>query len=260
MTSLADRTIAAIADHHDALAEVIPNLSEAELTAQSGASEWTVAQVLSHLGSGAELGLATFRAFLTGGSTPDDATNRAVWNRWNTLSPREQADGFLEHNERLLDAYEELTSEQREDLEVKLTVLPRPIQVATYLGMRLAELTMHSWDVRVSLDGAATLDEEAAAVLAEHHAGEMSFLLAFTSKPEALGRTTVVAAQDYQLAVADRVSLTRSADDATATFEGSLESFIRLISGRLKPEYTPSSVAVTGDVTLDDLRKVFPGY
>ncbi len=32
------------------------------------------------------------------------------------------------------------------------------------------------------------------------------------------------------------------------------------MAGRLSPEHTPDGVAVTGNVTLDDLRRVFPGY
>ncbi len=32
------------------------------------------------------------------------------------------------------------------------------------------------------------------------------------------------------------------------------------MAGRLSPEHTPAAVEVTGNVTLDDLRRVFPGY
>jgi hypothetical protein len=35
---------------------------------------------------------------------------------------------------------------------------------------------------------------------------------------------------------------------------------LRLIGGRLSPAHTPPGVEVIGDVTLDDLRAVFPGY
>jgi hypothetical protein len=38
------------------------------------------------------------------------------------------------------------------------------------------------------------------------------------------------------------------------------EAWVRLVAGRLGPEYTPASVSVTGSVGLDDLRRVFPGY
>ena len=51
-----------------------------------------------------------------------------------------------------------------------------------------------------------------------------------------------------------------ASEGETATFSGPLEAAIRLLSGRLKPEFTPAGVDVSGNVTLDELRKVFPGY
>lgn len=55
MTDLADRTIAALRAHHDELAAVVAGLSDEQLTAPSGSADWKVADVLSHLGSGAEI-------------------------------------------------------------------------------------------------------------------------------------------------------------------------------------------------------------
>ena len=46
----------------------------------------------------------------------------------------------------------------------------------------------------------------------------------------------------------------------TATFIGPLDALVRLVAGRLTPARTPAGVEVIGDVTLDELRKVFPGY
>ena len=51
-----------------------------------------------------------------------------------------------------------------------------------------------------------------------------------------------------------------ASEGETATFTGPLEAAVRLLSGRLKPEFTADGVGVTGNVTLDELRKVFPGY
>ena len=66
---------------------------------------------------------------------------------------------------------------------------------------------------------------------------------------------------DYSIVVgAEGVRLEPGSDGATATFDGPLEAGIRLMAGRLKPEHTPAGVDVTGNVTLDELRKVFPGY
>jgi hypothetical protein len=46
----------------------------------------------------------------------------------------------------------------------------------------------------------------------------------------------------------------------TAKFEGQPEAAIRLMGGRLTPQHTPDGVRSTGNVSLGDLRRVFPGH
>ena len=88
----------------------------------------------------------------------------------------------------------------------------------------------------------------------------MPFLLGFVGKPEEAPATRV-ALGDYSIVIGEEgVRLEAGNDGATATFDGPLEAGIRLMAGRLKPEHTPAGVGVTGNVTLDELRKVFPGY
>src|ERR1700754_3467904 len=111
MTSLADRTIAALRNAHDELAGIVPGLSDEDLARTSGASEWTVSQVLSHLGSGAEIGLAGYVAAVAGEDAPGQDYNQQVWDRWNALAPQEQAAGFLEHNEAQVRWLEDLSPE-----------------------------------------------------------------------------------------------------------------------------------------------------
>jgi uncharacterized protein (TIGR03083 family) len=260
VTSLADRTIAALLDHHDALSAVVPNLTDSQLTGPSGAAEWTVAQTLSHLGSGAEIALMTYQTAIEDKPEPGPDFNQSVWDRWNAMSPQDQANSFLEHDERLVETLEALTPDQRANAPIKLPFLPEPVNVATVAGMRLNEVAMHSWDVRVALDPAANLDEEAAAVLAEQLTTGMSFMLGFIGKADQLSAPAVVDAGEFGLVIADNVSLTTSPQNVTASFEGPLESLIRLIGGRLTPAHTPETVRVSGEVTLDDLRRVFPGF
>ena len=259
---LASNTIAALHANHDDLASLVPTLSEAQLNGPSGASEWTVAQVLSHLGSGAEISLATYQTFLSGAAEPAPDFNQSVWDRWNALSPQDQANGFVEHNARLVAALDGLTPEQRETLEVKLGFLPFPLPIASLLGMRLNEAAQHAWDVQVAVDPAAGLSEQAAAALAEQFSGGLKFLLGFTGKADALAHPAVVEILGTGLAivVGDEVSLAASPPKPTATFSGPMEAVIRLFGGRLTPKYTPTNVQVTGNVSLDDLRRVFPGY
>ena len=51
MTSLSDRTIAALRTEHDQLAALVPTLTDDQLASLSGSAAWPVSQVLSHLGS-----------------------------------------------------------------------------------------------------------------------------------------------------------------------------------------------------------------
>ncbi|MFL6161335.1 MAG: maleylpyruvate isomerase family mycothiol-dependent enzyme [Jatrophihabitantaceae bacterium] len=262
MTSLSDRTITGLRAAHDELAGLASGLSDEQLAARSGASEWPVAQVLSHLGSGAEIGLATLRAAVAGAPAPGQDFNQHVWDRWNAMSPRDQATGFLTSDGELVAAFEALSAEQRASLPVQLGFLPAPLPLAGYAGMRLNEVAHHSWDVRVSLDPGAAIAADIAELLAEHFATDLAFLLGFTGKADALAQPAVIEIQGsgYALAIADSVSIVSPIPPPTATLTGPLEAAIRLLAGRLTAERTPAGVEVTGNVTLDDLRRVFPGY
>lgn len=259
--TLADRTIAALRVQHDHLAGTVPQLSPAQLTGPSGAADWTVAQLLSHLGSGAEITLATHRAALAGTAPGGQDFNRGVWDRWDAMSPQDQADGFLQHNAELIEALESLTAEQRATTIVDMGFLPAPIPLASSTGMRLAESTLHSWDFDVALDPAAALDPDTAQLLAEHYEGGLSFLLGFIGKRDALAEPAVIRIQGtpYSLVLNETIALT-TANDPTATFNGPLEAAIRLITGRLTEAHTPPGTEVTGNVSLGDLRRAFPGY
>jgi uncharacterized protein (TIGR03083 family) len=262
MTTLADRTITALRATHDELAALVPGLSEEQLGGPSGASEWTIAQVLSHLGSGSEIALAGLTATVDGTTAPGQDFNHEVWDRWNAMKPQDQADGFVEHDTRLVTAYEALTPEQRETLRIDLGFLPAPLPLASLAGMRLSEAAQHSWDVRVALDADAAISGDAAQLLAEHLAGGIGFMTGFIGKADALTTPAVVEIRGsgFGIVIADGVSLTEAVPTPTATFVGPLEAAIRLIGGRLTAAHTPAGVEVTGDLTLDDLRRVFPGF
>ena len=265
MTSPADRAISAISairSEHDALAELVPTLSDAQLTGPSGAGEWSVAQVLSHLGSGGEITLAGLQAALGERETPGEDFNPSVWARWDAMSPTEQRDAFLEHGAALVTALEALDAEQQESLQIKVGFLPMPLPVAAFAGMRLNETAAHGWDVRVAVDPAAELLTGSAQVLAELLSGPIGFLLGFIGKADQLATPAVVdiAGSGYAISVADSTAVVASDGTSTATFEGGLEPAVRLLTGRLRAERTPAAVTVTGNVTLDQLRAVFPGF
>ena len=258
MSELIDQSITELRANHDRLRAIIEGLSEDQLKSQSGAESWTVADVLSHLGSSAELQRHQIAA-----ATGDDShrpENQQVWDRWNAMSPREQASSFVVADDRLVSSYEELTSEERTSITVDLGFLPAPVPLATPLAMRLSEQTLHGWDARVGLDPTAALADEAARLLLWHHTESMPFLLGFVGKADAVAEPIRLAVDDYTLVVDDPVRLEHGTADTTAKYSGPLEAFVRLLAGRLDPEHTPDATEVTGNVSLADLRRVFPGY
>ncbi|WP_436535346.1 maleylpyruvate isomerase family mycothiol-dependent enzyme [Actinoplanes sp. HUAS TT8] len=258
MTTLAGRTIAALRSEH----ESIPALTDAQLTGPSGASDWKVADVLSHLGSGAEITLAGLRAALGEAEKPGPGFNQSVWDRWNAMAPREQADGWQRSDETLVAALEAIPEERHEELRVDMGFLPEPLPLSSFAAMRLSEVAMHTWDVRAGVDPSATVLEGSALLLAEHLNAGISFMLGFIGKPAADRGNSVIeiAKTPYRIVLEDKARFTTDDVPATATFDGPLEAAIRLVYGRLSPEHTPAGVGVSGDITLDELRAVFPGF
>ncbi len=262
MTSLADRTIAALRTEHDLAATAVADLTDKQLTGPSGAAEWTVASVLSHLGSGAVITLAALQSALGTRQPPETGFNESVWASWNAMSPAEQRAGFLEHDAELVATFEGLDERQRESLELQVGFAPAPLSVASFAGMRLHEAAQHSWDVRVPGEPAAGLLPGSASVLAELFAGELAFLLGFIGKADRIAGPVQldIVGSGYGLSIADSVAFVSPVDQPTASFAGPLEAAIRLIAGRLGPAHTPNDLTVTGNVTLEDLRTVFPGF
>lgn len=263
MTSTADRAISALRTGHDHLTSLVQELPAGSLTGPSGAAEWTVAQVLSHLGSGAEIGLAGLEASLAGDAAPGSDFNHGVWDRWNAMTPGDQAENFVKSNEALVVAYEGLDAQTRQDLKVKL-FLPEPVDVATAAGFRLNEFTLHTWDVEVAADPQAVLAADAVEDLLDI----APYMFGWLGKPKDVlaGRSELVAvhtsspARDFGLEITDKVALTDLPATAGSTLQIPTESWLRLVAGRLAPAHTPAAVTVTGTVSLDQLRQIFPGF
>ena len=262
MTSPIDRIIAALQQEHYLLAGFAASLRDDQLAQRSGATEWTIADALSHLGSGAEITLAGLRNALDGRPAPDAEFNPPVWDRWNALSAADKRAGALEQSAALVATFDALDQQQRDSLEIGVFYMPTPLPVATFAGLRLNEVVLHGWDIRAGIDPSAEVLDSSAAVLGELYAEHIGFLLGYVAKPERLDAPVVLelAGSGLAISIDDTVTVAPPADPATATFRGPLGAAIRLVAGRLRPEHTPPGVEVTGNVTLAELREVFPGY
>jgi len=253
----ADHVLTVLQHSHELLTEAAAPLLPDEVLKPSYASEWSIAQVLSHLGSGAEI----YSRFLVAGSTsaapPERATFMAIWDEWKAKTPKSQVIDGLAVDGSFLDHVAELSSEQAAAFRVQMFV--GEVDLAGFLLARLGEHAVHTWDVRVALDPAATIPVDAAELLVPRLS-------------EIASRSGRVGNADLSIAVQTteperRLSL-RVSPDGVRLVDGTLgevtmrlpaEALVRLVYGRLDAQHTPAGMEADG-VDLDQLRAVFPGF
>jgi uncharacterized protein (TIGR03083 family) len=229
-------------------------LDDAQLVGASYCSEWTIADVLSHLGSGAVIMQRRLQDAQAGTETPEGFAP-AVWDEWNAKSPRAKTDDALAADQALVEALDAVSDEERAALTFSMG--PMTLDFPTFAGMRLNEHVFHLWDVEVALHGAATLAEDAVPLVVDN----LAMIARFTARPIGEPRTIALRTTDPSR----DVTVTIGADGVEYAGTGSgepdvvlpAEALCRLVYGRLDPDHTP---AFTGDGEgLDALRRVFPG-
>jgi uncharacterized protein (TIGR03083 family) len=264
MTDRADETIKALRSGHDDLATLVRDLAADDLARPSGASKWDVSQVLSHLGSGAEISLAALEGALDGTGNPGGEFNRGVWARWDAMSREDRAEGFLNANQTLVRRYEGLDERTRESLRIDLGFLPAPVDLAAASGLRLNEFAHHTWDVKAAFNPEATLAPEATPLLFDQAAVLMGFLGRageLGGRPVTITVNTTSPKRSFGLHVGETMTIVETPDSPDAVLTAPAEWWLRLVAGRHAPQHTPATVKLTSDtITLEDLRRVFPGF
>jgi uncharacterized protein (TIGR03083 family) len=253
MTTAIDRQ-AALEASAQRLESSVTQLTPDQLVGQSYASKWSIAQVLSHVGSGAVIMRAGIDAAVSGNPI-EDGFNQSVWDEWNAKSPSEQAAGALAADRALLDRIAALSDEERASFQFSMG--PFTLDLASFLGLRLNEHVLHTWDIDVSISPATTLPPDAVPILTDN----LAMVAGFASKSDGNERVLMVATTEptrtFELTVGpDRVSLAQARETDVADVGLPSEAFVRLVYGRLDPAHTPSGVDGPG---LDELRTLFPG-
>jgi uncharacterized protein (TIGR03083 family) len=248
----------------DRLSALIESLTPEELRRQAYPSQWTIADVLSHLGSGAVI---TRQRIDT-----EEVGMQAIWDEWNAKSPEEQAFDALQADRALLDRVASLTADDEDKL--RFAVGPMDLDLSGFLGMRLNEHVLHTWDVAVTLDETATVPTDAAELVVD----TLGMTARFAGKPTGADRTitvlTLAPTRHVEVSLrpdgvtlvpadpadgadpADLADLAETADQADLVMPA--EALIRLVYGRLDPDHTPSIQGSEAD--LDELRRSFPGF
>ena len=249
--------ISALRNSHDRLRAAVEPLGPAQLEQRSYASEWSIAQVLSHLGSQAEI----FGLFLDAGLAGQDPPGREefaqVWERWNAKDAQAQAADALRADQAALERFESMDTEQQARLHLKMFGME--LGTTGLAQIRVGEHAIHTWDVVVALDPAATVAPDAVALLVD----TLDQLAARAGKPDGKPRllhvTTTDPGRQFNLETGEAVTLTPAGSGAaSAGLRLPAEAFVRLLYGRMDAAHTPP--LESSGVDLDDLRKLFPGF
>jgi uncharacterized protein (TIGR03083 family) len=248
--------VRAVRASHDRLAGIVAGLDGEGLRAQSYATEWSVADVLSHLGSGADIFSLSLTAGLTGGESPTLDDFKPIWDTWNARSPEDQAEQSVAANAALVARLEALTPEERAAFHV--TMFGRmPMDLAGVLGMRLSEHAVHTWDIAAAFDPAAEIAPDAVELLIDRLGMMAGFMGKKAAAPVAVAVTTTDPERAFTLDTGGVTLAPAGADDApTASLALPAEAFLRLVYGRL--DDAPGATA--SGVTLSELKSIFPGF
>jgi uncharacterized protein (TIGR03083 family) len=256
--------IATLRNSHERLSGLVRPLSPEQLRERSFCSDWSIAQVLSHLGSGAEIALLMLPGALGVHEPVSRDAFQPVWDTWNAKSPDDQAADALAADEKHVSTLEQLSD--AELAGVKLPFLGMDLDSVGMIRLRLGEHALHTWDVAVIGDPAATVSPDAVALLIDN---VPQFLAPRLGKPQeqpfAARIRTTGPDRDYLLTAAEAVSMTDWPGDGAAAAAGAseismpAEALLRASYGRLDADHTPAQTQAD-PADLDRLRKIFPGF
>ena len=262
-----ERHVLALLQHiHSRLADRAGQLPSDVVDRRSFCSEWSIAQVYSHLGSGAEIGALALSAVREGSAPPDPWQ---VWNRWDAKASVDMVTDFAPADRAYLQAFADAVAaaESGESLLIPVDGQSWPLLIA--LTARLVEMALHEWDVAVAEDSAAEVDAEAAAWLLMAYPLDLVGQAAATDVVERLApRTIEVEISEPRdrlwLGLLDSgARLHRGPQpqdrDAVLTLPDAA-TWVRLVSGRWRTEADDARSSVRGNFPLTALNELFAGF
>ena len=251
-----DARLQQLRNSSDRLRDLVAPLDDAVLEAQAYPTEWSIAQVLSHIGSGAVIMLGRLDDGLAGRPSPDDFAP-SVWAEWNAKSARAMCDDALIADAAVVERLEGLSDDELAGF--RFTLGPREFDGFGMVGLRLNEHTFHSWDIAVTLDPSATLDPGATDLVVDN----LDLAATFSARPTGSDRTvtvhTTAPERDFTITFTpDAVRYSPGDGGRTPDLTLPAEAFARLVYGRLDPDHTPK---FEGDPDLlAELRRAYPGF
>src|SRR6185437_4670996 len=199
--------IDALRQSHERLLGLVGPLSPEQLGGKSYCTDWSIAQVLSHLGSGAEIAMMNLPGALGQSEQVGREAFQPVWDRWNAMSPDEQAAAGIMTDAQYVQALAELTDEQLASISFDFFGM-MTLDAAGLIRMRLGEHALHTWDVAVELDPAATVSQNAVELLIDNVPQFLAPRLGKAQDPAVKARIKTTAPErDYLLTSSDPVTM-----------------------------------------------------
>jgi uncharacterized protein (TIGR03083 family) len=252
--------LAVLATSHQRLRSILADLGEQAASAQSYDDDWTIGDVASHLGSGAQIFGLFLDAGLRGTDAPGSAEFQPIWAEWNAKSPSEQVRDAIDADSAFMSQLVALSEVERATW--RLEMFGRSQDLTGVLRMRLAEHTLHTWDIEVVGDPGATLLADAVPIVLSGTPDLVQRVAKPVQSPIDVEIRTTDPQRTALLSVGTEgatMTLDQTDSRAPATVIMPAEAFVRLVYGRLDPGHTPAEVSAVG-IELDLLRTALPGF
>ena len=128
---------------------------------------------------------------------------------------------------------------------------------AGFIGLRLNEHALHTWDIEVAFDPHAPVAPDATRLVVDNLQMITRFTGKSTGTEHPIAVHTIEPPRDFTITIgANAVSLEPTEPVDEPDLEIPAEALIRLVYGRMDPDHTPPT---RGPADLDELRRVFPG-
>lgn len=249
-----DAHLDALRSSVERLRDIAATIHDDQLTNPAYPTEWSIADVLSHIGSGAAIQHRRLEDTLAQQATPDDYAP-TTWQTWNAKPPTAQRADALTADAALLGRIQAVTPDERRTFTFAMG--PMTFDFDQFVDLRLNEHALHTWDIDVVLDPTATIPPPAAELVVDN----LDLIARYTAKPT--GDTTTITVtttnpgRNFTIDLTPQtVTFTPTAATTGTDLQLPAEAFVRLVYGRLDPDHTPPD---NHHPALAILRQVFPG-
>ena len=135
-------------------------------------------------------------------------------------------------------------------------------------SFRLGEHVFHTWDVAGAFDRTARVAPDATELLIDLQRGIVRLASQFIpretrpAEEKTLLIKTTAPVRTYELVLGEGAELRSGELDGRSDGELAIpaEALLRLFAGRLKPGSPSADVEPSAGMTMDELRRAFPGY